>query len=219
MAERNPTTIRPITTPTADDVARFWAKVDRRGPKECWPWTGPPDKNGYGRFWLGDWSPRSNRVAYCIANGDPGDLQTLHTCDNPPCCNPAHLYAGTPQRNMDDKHARGRARYVAPYRPCVGDNHWSRKFPERVKRGDDHNFRRHPECRPTGERSGARKHPERVARGERHGNALITADTVRAIRADYATGRFTYATLMGKYHMGKSQISGIVRRTRWKHVG
>jgi hypothetical protein len=87
---------------------RFWPKVDIRGPDECWPWQAGLS-NGYGEFATGKVDgkkivERAHRVAYRLTKGPlpPDKPDVLHTCDNPPCCNPAHLYPGTPLDNMRD---------------------------------------------------------------------------------------------------------------------
>lgn len=92
-------------------AAHFWARVKRGGPDECWPWTSQRGKvaKDYGRVQIGDRAVNSNRVAWALANGtDPADQLIRHTCDNPPCCNPAHLIAGTHADNAQDKVARKR---------------------------------------------------------------------------------------------------------------
>lgn len=96
-------------------VDRFWEKVDRRGPDECWPWKGAVDKWGYGilyrtRLPKVTWY-KSNRLAYEIQIGPiPPKMQSLHKCDNPPCCNGRHLYPGTHQKNMQDRAERKRGK-------------------------------------------------------------------------------------------------------------
>lgn len=91
-------TIRPINLSKAD-TARFWSEVDKRGPNDCWEWTGYRNRQGYGQFYSCTHTPYlTNRVAYVVTNGDTG-LLVLHTCNNPPCCNPAHLYVGTDKDN------------------------------------------------------------------------------------------------------------------------
>lgn len=88
---------------------RFWSKVDVRGPDECWPWTAGCGSWGYGQISVDGKMRGAHCVSFELANGPvPPGLQVLHTCDNPPCCNPKHLFAGTTQRNMQDKVSKGR---------------------------------------------------------------------------------------------------------------
>lgn len=89
---------------------RFWAKVDKTGgPHACWPWVAYRNPKGYGRFMLRGRSELSHRVAYILTFGAiPEKLHCLHDCDNPPCCNPAHLRPGTNLDNVEDKIAKGR---------------------------------------------------------------------------------------------------------------
>lgn len=87
---------------------RFWSKVDRRDADMCWIWTGGVGRSGYGLFWDGDKVRTASRMAYLFAKSDPGNLQVHHTCDNPLCCNPDHLWAGTHTENMRDMISKGR---------------------------------------------------------------------------------------------------------------
>lgn len=88
---------------------RFWPKIDRRGPDECWPWKASLTTTGYGRFKVWSYQDiRAHRVAYLLEHGDPGELLVCHRCDNRPCCNPAHLFLGTQDDNTQDKMAKGR---------------------------------------------------------------------------------------------------------------
>ena len=102
-------------TPRTEEAARFWAKVDRRGPRECWPWLAGTFRSGYGA--IGISKPRrmiyAHRMAYALSVGiDIRDLDVevvMHSCDNQPCCNPAHLREGTHAdnvRDMDEKDRR-----------------------------------------------------------------------------------------------------------------
>ena len=89
-------------------VARFWSYVDRRGPEECWVWKAGCFKGGYGQFRLGKRKVKAHRCAYELSVGPiPIGLRALHHCDNPPCCNPAHLYVGTEKDNARDRVERG----------------------------------------------------------------------------------------------------------------
>jgi HNH endonuclease len=89
-------------------IARFWAKVDIREPHECWPWKACRLRFGRGRFALEGAQAMAHRVAFFIANGRWPRPCACHRCDNPPCCNPAHLFEGTRADNNADMFAKGR---------------------------------------------------------------------------------------------------------------
>ena len=119
-------------------VARFWAEVDRSG--DCWVWTGPTDKDGYGRCAAvieGVRCTRAPRFSWWLATGEnPGKLWVLHHCDNPPCVRPEHLFVGSAADNNADMIAKGREYYP------TGDDHYARLDPARIKCGDDSPFTR-----------------------------------------------------------------------------
>ena len=96
-------------------IDRFWERVDRSG--DCWVWTSTRNERGYGVVIVqspGDPSVplhmKAHRLSYLIEYGPPpADLFVLHTCDNPPCVNPAHLFLGTARDNAQDMAAKGRS--------------------------------------------------------------------------------------------------------------
>lgn len=93
-------------------IADVWARIVVTEPTECWLWTGQTDKDGYGRGYFDDKKVRIHRLIWTVVNHRQPVGLVCHTCDNPPCCNPFHLYDGTPTSNALDSVARGRARYT-----------------------------------------------------------------------------------------------------------
>jgi len=88
-------------------VDMFEGKVDKECDGDCWEWVGTKTKQGYGQF-LGQ---RTHRIAYELYNEtNIGPYQVLHTCDNPSCVNPEHLFLGTHTDNMADMKSKGRSR-------------------------------------------------------------------------------------------------------------
>ena len=96
--------------PVAD---RLWARVEIRGPDDCWEWQGSKHWRGHGQIGLGrrsDGLGYTHVVAWQDANGRqvPAGMCIRHKCDNPPCCNPAHLEIGTQLDNLRDMFDRRR---------------------------------------------------------------------------------------------------------------
>jgi len=84
----------------------FFEKINKTN--DCWLWTASKDKDGYGNFTFKTMT-RAHQFSYLIHKGIiPKGNIICHTCDNPGCVNPEHLYAGTHQTNSDDKMSRGR---------------------------------------------------------------------------------------------------------------
>lgn len=99
-----------------DPVATIMGRIDRSGgPDACWPYTGTRLPKGYGSHKANHRHWYAHRVAYEQTYGPIADgLEVCHKCDNPPCCNPTHLFLGTHAENMQDKIDKGRHRVTRP---------------------------------------------------------------------------------------------------------
>lgn len=127
-----------------DRVAtKFWARVERGTPTECWRWTARRNANGYGTLKVNGRQWLAHRVAWALTVGtDPGPLLVCHHCDNPGCVNPAHLFVGTASDNAQDMVRKGRAHL--------------QKHPELSP------YTLYPGSRPKGERNGRARVTEAV---------------------------------------------------------
>lgn len=113
-------TIAPLLTPKV--VAKFWAHVKIGTPDECWPWQGQINQYGYGMFYVSGrrTGVMVHRMAVYVSTGFMADDKfACHTCDNRPCCNPAHLWLGTHQENLRDMWTKGRANPQGPFKRKV----------------------------------------------------------------------------------------------------
>lgn len=118
------------------DIQRFWSKVDIKGANDCWPWKAKSrGVNGYGllKHFSGA-NIIASRISCFLAHGAPpySGARTLHSCDNPPCCNPQHLRWGTAKDNVED--AMKRKRHINPPR-CHDVPAWEAKRKKAMPRG------------------------------------------------------------------------------------
>jgi hypothetical protein len=95
----------------------FWQRLTRT-ESGCWEWNGHIAADGYGQLRIDNKAYRAHRRAWELAHGPiPVGLHVCHRCDNPPCCNPDHLFLGTDADNIADKCRKGRAKT----RPLCGE--------------------------------------------------------------------------------------------------
>jgi hypothetical protein len=141
---------------------------------------------GYGQLSHRNKRVLAHRVAFGIAQGviSPG-LDVCHRCDNPPCCNPAHLFFGTRSDNMTDCANKGR--------------NGAHSRPDRLPRGDRH---------------GRYTRPERTARGEQVGTSKLSESQVREIRRERAAGA-SLRVIAERYRVSKRCVHLIVKRRNW----
>lgn len=100
---------------SARDISRYWSKVLVKGLDECWLWQAGLNNKGYGIFTLANGKPGgrkhvASRISCFLKHGGPptGKPFTLHSCDNPLCCNPGHVRWGSAKDNTADCIERGR---------------------------------------------------------------------------------------------------------------
>lgn len=116
--------VAPSIVLTEKDITRFWSKVDKGDGSGCWWWKGGKTGNGYGAFWF-----QGNQVAthrFCFEQfvrklENPKNM-VCHTCDNPLCVKPDHLWEGTATDNARDRSAKNRS-----FRP-IGELSYLCKF-------------------------------------------------------------------------------------------
>jgi HNH endonuclease len=113
--------------PRATVPHRFWSKVRRGEPDECWLWTGSLMSGGYGCLRIGGVTRTSHTVTWELAHGPiPSGMCVCHHCDVRACCNPAHLFIGSYQDNVNDAKRKGHLH--GAIRPLKGDAHPSSKL-------------------------------------------------------------------------------------------
>lgn len=105
---------------------QFLKYIDFDDLDECWEWKGARDKDGYGVFWWpGFGYMRAHIASYRLFKGKVRSKQICHSCDNPPCCNPHHLWRGTTKENALDMVSKGRCN------PRKGEQHPYAKLTEK----------------------------------------------------------------------------------------
>lgn len=93
---------------TAEDL---WSCVDIKGPDDCWLWMKAVNRYGYGDVAFRGKRTNASRAAYFLNHPKADEsLVVCHTCDNPKCCNPKHLWLGTAGDNVRDCNKKGRGK-------------------------------------------------------------------------------------------------------------
>lgn len=193
--------------------ARFNAKIDRSaGEDGCWPWCASCNDEGYGNFWLGGRSAKAHRVAYRLHKGPvPDELLVMHSCDNPPCCNPRHLSLGTDLDNAADKYAKSRANHA------TGERNGCSTHPERLKRGDENGSRKHPEKLVRGENHWTALRPDDVVMGEDVHTAVLTIEDVMEMRKLVRDGH-SAPTLAKRFGVATATAHAALTGKSWAHL-
>lgn len=206
-------------------------------PSGCWEVTkslakGYPMIKVMGKQW------RCSRFYYTYVHGPiPEGMFVCHTCDNPLCVNPEHLFLGTPRDNHQDMVSKGRLK------PPKGETHWSTdltvedvvRIREAYAQGNVTQYELADKYNVTvgaincmvlgltwkdvgGPRTKRGHVNPPVKRGEACYQAILTEDDVREIRRLYAAGGISYKKIGDRYGVNATHIYKIVKRHEWAHV-
>lgn len=191
-------TPKPMPEIAEGDKARFKKFVSLLPTLTgCLEWlgclSGSEDCNRYGCFSLRGEPFKAHRVAWKIAHQKEPQNRVLHSCDNPKCVNPEHLFEGSPLDNTRDASSKGRM--------ASGDRNGSRLYPERLIRGGDH---------------WCRKSPEKV-QGTNNPAAKLDEDSVLEIRILRSYGA-NQSVIAEAYGVTQALVSQIQRRAAWSHL-
>jgi HNH endonuclease len=100
-------------------IKKFWNRLNKDGPiqpnmtTKCWEWTGTRNNTNYGLTSLDCKQMGAHRAAWILMYGEiPEGINVCHTCDNPPCCNPEHLFLGTQSDNIKDMYDKGKRKKI-----------------------------------------------------------------------------------------------------------
>lgn len=122
---------------------RLWKRVVV-GPRDaCWEWQGSRTVFGHGRIGMtdlrdGKWRAEyTHRLAFIDSRSAdiPAGMVIMHTCDNPPCCNPEHLRLGTQAENCQDRERKGRRQHAQSNRALQFSDEQQRRIVELYTRG------------------------------------------------------------------------------------
>ena len=129
-----------------------------------------------------------------------------HSCDNPSCCNPKHLFLGTAIDNVIDRNKKHRQSH-------------GRKHSQAMKRRNFIPYLKiHPEKAARGKNNGRYTHPEKTARGEKNGNSKFTNKIIIAMRNKFAKGNYSRTIIAKMFNISLAQCSKIINRKVWIHI-
>ena len=215
----------------------FWERVNRSGNVvrpdlgPCWEWTGPQDRDGYGR----SGKVAAHRVSFFLMHGRWPTPMGLHHCDNPICVKsindergPSHIYEGESKRNSKDAIDRGRVAHGSRGGSSKLDEETVYRIRNRYASGETQTSIAEEfgvsqtmiSIIVTGKCWSRVGGPKKISGkcGELNRLSKLTDDQVLSIRKEYATGQFTQSELGRKYGVVVQNINNIVSNKTWKHI-
>lgn len=187
---------------------QFWEHVEKTPSDQCWEWTGNRHRQGYGMIWRRGKTLLAHRVSFAIAYGEISpSLCVCHRCDNPPCVNPAHLFAGTQLENMADRRRKRRGHALSLEKLTQARELWSAGTSQReIAKKFGVSYSTVTRALQTG-----------PARGERNGHAKLSHLCVNEIRSISRLG--IGVRLLGRlYGVNSSAIANVLNGKNWRHV-
>ena len=192
-----PNAIKQIPELTDKDKRRFLSKINTRDKESCWPWKASTCQ-GYGQFVIKGSVFKSSRVSFHLFCGEaPTGMMVCHTCDNPACCNPNHLFLGSSSDNMRDMISKGRGNKAS------GDAHFSKTNPEKLARGD---------------KNGKSTKPDKTPRGEDFSSAVLNEAVVKEMRLIRRNEGFTYRKISKLFGFHLDTVRLAIKGLTWAHV-
>lgn len=220
---------------------RFEQQYEVNEETGCWEWTGTRHNFGYGQFGVDGGTMGAHRYSYKLHNdGIPDGAHICHKCNNPPCVNPDHLYAGSPKSNAQDAIEAGSFPHEGSTKSGEENRHSHinnddvRKMRERyansdvtytelsdeydISMGAVSRMIRGESYKDAGGPTDIDTHSRMARRGEKANTAKLKESDVAEIRSVYSNEDISMADLGDRYGVSASAVCSIVNHETWDHI-